>query len=306
MTALPLLSRRRFLSITSAACLAGPALARADVWQGIALGAKARIVLDHPRAAQLVDRAVAEIDRLEDVFSLYRPASQISRLNRDGRLAAPAFELLDCLATARHVWQISDGLFDPTVQPIWQLLAQARQAGQPAEPEALATARQAVGFDRVRFDSTDIAMDAGQGITLNGIAQGYIADRIAAMMRQEGVSDVLINTGEIVAMGAAPDGGAWPVTIKGETAPRHLSRRALATSAPATMILDPETGGGHILDPRLGPVPSRVRQVSVSAPRAAVADALSTALCLVSDQGQADRTLRRSKDATLESLYLLA
>ncbi|NHX28111.1 FAD:protein FMN transferase, partial [Escherichia coli] len=129
MTDMPL-TRRRFLTIASAACLVSPARAdQAYRWTGTALGAKAQIVLDHPDAQVLARQAMAEIDRLEDIFSLYRPGSEITRLNAQGALEAPSFELLECLATARRVYQVSEGLFDPTVQPLWTAFAEARQAG---------------------------------------------------------------------------------------------------------------------------------------------------------------------------------
>ena len=50
-------------------------------------------------------------------------------------------------------------------------------------------------------------------LTLNGIAQGYIADRVVALLRAEGLSDVLVNTGELRALGGHPDGGGWPVSL---------------------------------------------------------------------------------------------
>lgn len=305
MTARPPLNRRRFLTIASAACLAGPAAATAHVWTGIALGARARIVLDHPQAAVLTRKAVAEMERLEGIFSLYRPDSQISRLNRDGHLPAPAFELLDCLTIARQVWHDTEGRFDPTVQPLWQAMGKAKEAGIAADRQSLDRARAAVGFDRVRIDSDRVDLDQGQALTLNGIAQGYIADRVADVLRRAGVADVLIDTGEILPLGSAPGQQGWPVTIKGEASPRQVSGRAFATSAPAQLMLDAGQGIGHILDPRrTAASPGPIRQVTVSAPRAAVADALSTALCLAAGRDEAFGMLRGRKDARVESLYL--
>ncbi len=68
-------------------------------------------------------------------------------------------------------------------------------------------------------------------LTFNGIAQGYIADKVAQLLRREGVTDVLVNTGEINALGVAPDGGAWPIKLADQT--RGLTNAAIATSAPS-------------------------------------------------------------------------
>lgn len=296
------LTRRRFLSFVSAAVLAAPA-AQAFRWQGTALGARAQIVLDHPRAPQITRRALAEINRLEDIFSLFRPGAQLTRLNATGRLAAPAFELLDCLATARRAHMITEGRFDPTVQSLWQVEAEAWATGRPPTPEQVARARATIGFERVCFDSAEITLDAGQRLTLNGIAQGYIADRVAMLMRNEGVADVLIDTGEILALGTAQGRTGWPVTIAGNADERLYSGRALATSAPKGTVLDSAGRVGHILDPqKVTPLPQRIHQVSVSASSAALADALSTGLCLVSGHTEALALLRNLKDARLEDL----
>ncbi|TNF17789.1 MAG: FAD:protein FMN transferase [Rhodobacteraceae bacterium] len=298
------LSRRRFLTIASAACLAAPA-AQAFRWQGTALGARAQIVLDHPRAIAITEAARAEIDRLEDIFSLYRAHSELARLNAAGALSTPSFEMLECLAVARRVHEVTEGRFDPTVQPMWQLLAAAYSQGHAPRAADLAQARAGIGFERVRFDAAGVFIGAGQQLTLNGIAQGYIADRVARLMQAEGVTDVLIDTGEIVAMGSGETGSGWPVTIAGEAAARRLGGgRALATSAPLGTTVDPEGQVGHIIDPRRGDIiSSSIRQVSVSAPSAALADGLSTGLCLAEDRPGAERLLRKVKDARLESLY---
>ncbi|MEO9781001.1 MAG: FAD:protein FMN transferase [Sedimentitalea sp.] len=298
------LTRRRFLSIASAACLAAPA-ANAFVWQGTALGARAQIMLDHPRAVAITEVARAEIDRLEDIFSLYRPASELSRLNASGVLSAPSVELLECLGVARHVHTLTGGRFDPSVQPLWRVMATSYRQGRAPLPAEMTVARHRIGFERVNVDATGVSMGHGQELTLNGIAQGYIADRVGRLMRAEGVVDVLIDTGEIVALGSPGKGTGWPVTIAGEATARQLTGRALATSAPLGTTMNSGGSIGHIIDPRHGRmVTPTIRQISVSASSAALADGLSTGLCLAADRSEAQQLLSKVKDARLESLYL--
>lgn len=298
------LTRRRFLTIASAACLAAPA-ANAFRWQGTALGIRAQIVLDHPRAIAITVAAKAEIDRLEDIFSLYRPESELSRLNEFGVLRAPSFELLECLTVARDVHAVTGGRFDPSVQPLWRAMAMSYRHGHSPLHADLEDARVRIGFDRVRFDAACVSVGHGQELTLNGIAQGYVADRVARLMRAEGVRDVLIDTGEIVVLGSADTGVGWPVTIAGEANARHLTGRALATSAPLGTTVDAGGMVGHIIDPRHGRrVAPTIRQISVSASSAAMADGLSTGLCLATDRREAERLLSKVKDARLERLYV--
>ncbi|MFC3118731.1 FAD:protein FMN transferase [Jhaorihella thermophila] len=137
----------------------------------------------------------------------------------------------------------------------------------------------------LRFDGGGVRFARpGMALTLNGIAQGYIADRVAAMLRAEGLTDVMVDTGELHALGGRPGGGDRPVALQagGQRIPDavHLRDRALASSAPTGTRIGT---AGHILNPETGrPAPSRWTLVSVAAPSAAIADGLSTAGCLMS------------------------
>ena len=283
------MNRRRFLTITAAASLLLAMPLRAQgaklrQWHGVALGSAATIALDHPQADRLIALALAEIDRLEGIFSLYRPDSALARLNRTGVLDAPPFELLDCLSLCGRVNAASGGRFDPTVQPLWQAHAEAWAQGRAPNAARLADARALTGWGGVSVQPDRIALARpGMALTLNGVAQGVIADRVADLLRAEGLADVLIDTGEIAARGKTPDGADWPVTLtNGQRL--TLGDRALASSSPRGTVFDAAGLQGHILDPATGlPVRGAFDLVSLSAPRAGLADALSTAACLMPD-----------------------
>lgn len=289
------LSRRRFLSLASAAALVAPSAGHAYRWQGTALGAQAQIILDHPQAEEITARALSEIARLENIFSLHRPGSALRRLNAEGNLVAPPFELLECLGIAGRVHLATQGRFDPTIQPMWQLVAESWAMGRPPERADVDRTRALIGFERVRLDSARITLAAGQALTLNGIAQGYIADRVTALMRGEGIDDVLIDTGEISAL------GGWPVAIAGTSKRVTLENRALATSDHAGTVLDAEGKVGHILHPSnkssRHPV---IQSLSISAPSAALADALSTGLSLANGPTEVTAALGTFKHVRLE------
>ncbi|MFB2530635.1 FAD:protein FMN transferase [Paracoccus sp. p4-l81] len=285
------MNRRRFLTVTAGLGLL-PALRGAwaappatTVWRGTALGSGAVIAMVHPEAERMIAIARAEIDRLEGIFSLYRADSALARLNRDGRLDAPPFELLECLGLCGAVHQASGGRFDPTVQPLWAAHAEAWAKGAPPDPAVLAAARALTGWRDVAVSESAVVLARpGMALTLNGVAQGVIADRVADRLRAEGLADVLVDTGEIRALGGERGTDGWPVTLSG--GPRLiLSDRALATSAPLGTAFDPAGQVGHILNPASGlPAGPVWRAVSISAPRAGLADALSTAACLIGDQ----------------------
>ena len=294
-------TRRRFLAIAAAAAglpigalRAGAETAPLHRWSGIALGAAAEIALYDPdatRARRLIARCVAEIDRLEDVFSLYRPESAIGRLNRDGRLAAPPLELVALLAEARTYSERTEGAFDATVQPLWHLYAAhfTRPGADPRGPGEAehAKAQALVDYRAVEVDPAEVRFARpGMALTLNGIAQGYITDRVATLLQDAGMGDVLLDIGEVRALGRHPDGRPWHVGLRRAAEPETvvrtvtLSDRAIATSAGIASPFDASGRHHHLFDPATGRPAPGAGQVSVIAPRATMADALSTALAV--------------------------
>ncbi|WP_037311430.1 FAD:protein FMN transferase [Ruegeria halocynthiae] len=274
------LTRRRFLTI-SAACVALPTHASpapTASWHGTALGAPASLRLEgltDAQAAPIIAAVEAEVLRLENIFSLYRPESELSRLNQTGHLETPAPELLNVFSLCSALYDATDGAFDPTIQPLWVALA---QGGDDIE---IQNARQTIGWSRVSVQTDVVALpQPGQSaLTLNGIAQGAISDRIANLLKSQGLQDVLINMGEIVANGQRGDGQDWQVGIAGPdgTVSKHIALRdrAIATSDANSMMLTDSQG--HILAPDGQKLHHQI--LSVSAPNAALADGLSTALC---------------------------
>jgi len=284
------MNRRRFLCLSAAALAPLPGHAgTVAAWEGTGLGTSLSLRLvgaDPHHARQTFARVGAEIARIESLASLHRD-SALTRLNRDGHLAWPAPDLLDILTIAGQVHAATGGAFDPTVQPLWLALANG------TDTEA---ARHLIGWDRIHLTPEEIRLDPGQALTLNGIAQGWAADRIAALLRAQGFTEALVDMGELAALG---DGG-WPVAIVGpDDAPlaeTRLANRALATSSPRGTLVN---GQPHILGPQ--GQPPLWQTVSVSAPRAAIADALSTAFCLM-DRPAMESALAGFPGSRLEAL----
>ena len=267
------MKRRRFLTITAAALCAAPAAANPARWQGRAFGAEAQIAIaglpDH-RAALLWPKIEALIEQIEADFSLHR-ASTLTRLNETGVIANPTRALQNILAVSDRAHKATGGVFDPSIQPLWLATAQAGD---------LAAARKNIGWSRVKWSEAEIRLEPDMALTLNGVAQGFAADVIAEYLFGKRFFNVMVDMGEVMALGlngtapwrvgiAGPDG-----TQLGESA---LQNRALATSSPRGTLIGADAP--HILHP--GGSAPLWSTVSVSSPSAAVADALSTAFCLM-------------------------
>jgi thiamine biosynthesis lipoprotein len=314
------LSRRKVIALCAAA--GGAALVpfglprRAEAaplleWTGVSLGAVATLRLAHPdrRAGEaILRRAVAEARRLEAIFSLYRDDTALAELNRSGVLAAPPAELVHLLQISDDIWRLTDGAFDPTVQPLWRCYADhfanpgADPAGPP--PETLAEAVRLVGWTKVGVSRDRIVLgERGMGLTLNGIAQGYITDRVVDLLRQEGIHSSLVDMGEIRTLGHRPDGRAWRAEIATGAPPRRtldLVDKAVATTSADGFQFDAGGRCNHLFNPATGRCAGPAVSRTVIAPTAAVADALATAFALM----DADRTRRVLAEAPDTRLYV--
>lgn len=305
------MERRRLLAIAAFAAgvpMSGRAAGEGAplvTWTGEVLGTVGSIALRHPdRAAaeRIVARSVAELHRLEGLFSLYRPESLLVELNRRGVLVAPPPEMRRLLEAALRFADLTGGAFDPTVQPLWDLYRAhfAQPGADPAGPPAAAVA-EALG--RVGHRHLHVGPDAvvlakrGMAVTLNGIAQGFITDQVVALLRNEGVAHTLVDLGEARALGVRSAARAWRVALEDPAVPDRpwktidLVDRALASSGDEGFVFDPAGRFTHLFDPRTARSPRRYRAVSVVAPDATTADALSTAFALMTEDAMA-ATLR--------------
>lgn len=256
-------------------------------WQGEVLGALSAMTLWHPNrrvAERTIARMLVEIGRLDRIFSLYRADSELVRLNGDGRIARPSDDLVQVFGESLRIAGISGGAFDPTIQPLWWL--EARGGGSAAELEQ---ALGLVDFSAVDLGTREIGFSRpGMAASLNGIAQGYITDRITDLLANDGFEQAMIELGETRALGAAPNGAPFSVGLVDPLAPTTIARQlplssaALAVSGGYGLRLD-ASGGNHILDPATGRSPTSLSQVAVIAPRAVWADALSTAISVAGE-----------------------
>lgn len=303
MTYTTAITRRRMLTITGAAAgvsilapmgLAGKQETQPVAWRGIALGAPAEIRLytnDQSTAHNALKAGIAELRRLEAIFSLHRPDSALVQLNRSGSLSHPPLDLVRLISMAKAIGKATNGAFDPTIQPLWALYAAhfARSGGLAGPPRAqINEALKLVDASAVTVASDQIAFGReGMALSLNGIAQGYITDRVAGRLRAAGLDHVLIDMGETRALGAHPARRPWRVGIAapdgngGVIRELYLIDRSIATSAPMGTPFEPTGRYHHLLDPRTGHCASYYNSVSVVATNATLADALSTAFSIM-------------------------
>lgn len=238
------------------------------------------------RAEQALGEAREEMQRVVALLNRFDSDSALSELNREGRLDGAPDELLAVLGRAQGLADASGGAFDVTVQPVVDLLRARRDRGLVGAPPeaALREALGRVGRDRLRV--RDRAVDLrgeGMGVTLDGIAKGYVVDRMAAAFAAHGVDDYLINAGGDVRTAGTRDGrDPWRVAVRDpDDADRPAALvaatgGALATSGGYEIYFDDERTCHHIVGPNSGRSPVSCNSVTVRAGDAMHADALAT------------------------------
>lgn len=253
-----------------------------------AFGARVSVTAMHEDlqvAGGAADAALGELRRVDELMSLYRPDSPLSRLNREGRLAQPDPGLAAVLRYAAEVSRRTGGAFDVTVQPLWDIYAQSKRAGSLPGRSEIETALGRVDWRRVELSDREVRLHGrGAAVTLNGLAQGFAGDRALAALRRHGVGHALVESGEVGTLGGKAPGDDWTVGIqhprRGDAwiAMARLNGRCLATSGDYETRFSDDFRANHLFDPRTGRSPEHFASVSVAARTGLEADALSTAL----------------------------
>lgn len=255
----------------------------------LAMGTLVTMTAIHPsrdQAEEAIGLAFAEIDRLSGLLSRHDPASPVSRLNAEGKIAQAPAELIEVVGQALHYHRQSHGAFEITVKPLIDLYQTRFQAGQTPSEAEISALLPRIGSEQIRLSGRRIEFGREEmGITLDGIAKGYIVDQASEMLRRQGIANHLINAGgDIRTSGAAANGKAWTVAIqdpakkKEYPAVLRMTDGAVATSGNYEIFYDREKLFHHIVDSRTGHSPRGFSSVTVQAPSVLAADALSTSL----------------------------
>lgn len=235
--------------------------------------------------------AYDEASRLERILDRHRPESDVSKINAAAgsepvAVSAAAYEVI---SLALEVAAMTNGALDITVAPLMELWGFG--TGEPRVPSAeeLQRVLPLVDYGRVRLDQEQMTVFLEQNgirLDLGGIAKGFIVDRAADKLAEKGVRSAYFDAGgDIRVIGEKPDGSPWRIGIRH---PRNrdaiLARVELRDQAIVTsgdyerFILDNGIRYHHILDPATGMPARSLASVTVIAPDAFTADALSTAV----------------------------
>ena len=253
-----------------------------------ALGTTNTIQAYGARANDALERAARRVLELDDRLSVFKPESDIARLNAAAgmRPVAVGEDAMRLLAAGRRYSAETRGAFSMTTRPLTSLWALHASQGTIPPLTEREKARTLIGDQEILLDeAADTAMLArfGQAVDLGAIAKGYAADEVLRILREEGVENALVNLGGTVAVLGARRwvGVQHPDRCTGIP----MGRLALESGAVVTSgdyerfyVVD-GVRYHHILDPQTGcPARSNLRSVTLTGPGAMELDALTTAV----------------------------
>ncbi|MEZ7500242.1 FAD:protein FMN transferase [Flavobacterium sp. Arc3] len=244
---------------------------------------------DIPQADTYIDMAVAEVSRVENLISDWIPTTPISEVNRNAGIKPVKVpqEVFDLVQRSIKISELTSGAFDisyASMDKIWKF--DGSMTKMPS-PEEIKKSVEKVGYKNIILDaknSTIFLKNPGMKLGLGGIGQGFIADKIKALLVSKGVVAGIVNiSGDINTWGKQLNGEKWKVGIKNPLnkdkifATFPLEDSAVETSGSYEKYV---TFNGirysHIIDTRTGYPASGVISVTVFAKSTEFADALAT------------------------------
>ncbi|NVM24855.1 MAG: FAD:protein FMN transferase [Desulfobacterales bacterium] len=248
---------------------------------------------DHAEEAVAV--AFEEIERLTKMMSRHDASTPVAQLNRYGFLKEAPPELSFMIKESMHYHQISNHLFDITVKPLLDLFVRSYKDPKHVLPseEKITEVLELVDAELVSLNGKTIEFKRdGMGITLDGIAKGFIVDKAVEKLILNGINHGLVNAGgDIRTIGDKGNNRPWKIAVEDPLKKKDypdtvaITNRSIATSGNYEVFFDQEKIFHHIVNPKTGLSPLINASVSVQAPTAMEADALSTTLFILDPVG---------------------
>jgi len=263
-------------------------------WQGRALGAETSIQLyssDKGKADEVLKGAQQIIQKYENLFSLYQDSSHTSLLNKNSIIEKPELEFLELIELSKKFNQQTDGAFDISIQPLWDLYIAhfSGNSGGNIE-EKLEETLELIGSDKIIVSKNRVSFaHEDMAVSFNGIAQGYITDKVTEYLKSQGFENTLVDIGEYRAGGPQENGQPWriglldPFDAVSIADVIEMDAGAVATSGGYGNQFDASGKYHHLFDPRSGRSSALYVSVTVKANDATTADALSTAFSNMSE-----------------------
>jgi FAD:protein FMN transferase len=250
---------------------------------------------DVAAAQAAFEEVFAEFERLENLMSVWRPDSDIQRINQAAGLRPVQVspDVRDVLKTARQISEWTDGKFDVTfgaLAGLWKF--DHDQDNVVPDMREVRRRLPLIDYRAIQIDDragTVFLTRKGMSAHLGGIGKGYAIDRGVSLLRHRGFRDFMIQAGGDMYVAGLKDGHAWRLGIQDPRgAANHsfaeldLSDGTFSTSGDyERFFMKDGRRYHHILDPAAGEPARGSRSVTIVANRGVIADGLSTGVFIL-------------------------
>lgn len=247
------------------------------------------------QATNAIEKAIAEIQRIEKLLTTFDAASQTNQINEQAGIKPVAVdnEVFDLIERSLKISKLTQGAFDITYgsldKSFWNFDAQMKSLPRPEDAK---NAVNRIGYQHVILDKekqTVFVKQSGTRIGFGGIGKGYAADCAKLILQQSGVESGVVNaSGDLTVWGTQPNGKNWTVGIAD---PQHkhmpfasleLKDASIATSGSYEkfVIIDGKKYS-HNIDPRTGYPVHGIKSTTIICKSAELADAMATPITVM-------------------------
>ena len=279
-----ILSRRSILKILASAITMTPFYSSANkslysyTWQSLALGNQVDMQVftkNRNHLEKLFTLINSEINRFNKIFYLQDASSKINLLNKHKVLIKPDIELIDAINLSEKLYQISNGSFDITIQPLWNSYSSGKKVNTDG-----------IGFNNIDITSKKISLiNKNTEITMNSMAQGILTDRIHEILLNSGIKNHLINFGEGRTSGINPFIKKWQLYVGKKYI--DITNKAFSVSESKSTVLP--NNKSHLFNAKIYDSALNIpEKTTVIAGNATLADGLSTTYAVSNEHTRKD------------------
>ena len=259
-------------------------------WSGHILNSPAKLEIHSFSKKQnlaLIDKVNNLAINFDNIFNLQNTKSEIVALNKNKVLKNPSKDILDVINKAEQISNKTNGAFDITVQPLWDFYHNHFIKKSILTPPLIKDIKEVtnkIDWRNVKVDNNSISLLNDASITLNGIAQGWITDQIVKTLRDNDISNTLVDFGENYAAGNFENKRPWRILLQGPnniTKTLNVSNKAIATSGGYGTVFEPSASYHHIFNPKTGLSSNRYKAASIVSDHAWLSDCLATSALLM-------------------------
>ncbi|PUB35432.1 thiamine biosynthesis lipoprotein [Elizabethkingia sp. YR214] len=264
------------------------------------MGSRFQITLvdkDSISAEQNIDKAIAEITRIENLISEWRPETQISQVNQNAGIKPIKVdkEVFDLTKKGIYFSKLTDGAFDISIVAMDKIWKFDDSMDELPSEQAIKESVRHVGYQNIILDSTNSTIflkNPGMKIGFGSIGKGYAADKTRDLMKSMGVKAGIIDaSGDISTWGTQPDGKPWTIGINNPfndhkmAAVLYFKENAVTTSGSYEKYA--EIHGkrySHIMNPKTGYPSTGLTSVTITGPNATMANGFSTSIMVLGEK----------------------